>query len=218
MIKISLIDDEVLFLNGIAEILSQHERFEICNTYTKAKDLVTDWESDSTKPDIILVDIKIPEINGIELTQFIMEKTPAVKVIGLSSHYTKVLIFQMLKLGAAAYLPKNTEVDRLIRTIIHVYEEGFYFDDLELKSLQNPLLNSRKKKELLFHGLTDREMEVLLLICEQQTTQEIANKLFISLKTVERHRTNLFLKTESKNVVGLVLFALKYQLVGSDLI
>ncbi|MBL4708700.1 MAG: response regulator transcription factor [Flavobacteriales bacterium] len=216
MIKISLVDDEILFLNGIEKLLSQQERFTICNSYISAEELIHDWEVLSDRPDIILVDMKLPGINGIELTKYIINKAPSVKVIGLSSHYTKVLIFQMLKLGAASYLPKNVDVERLVKTIIHVYEEGFYFDEIELKALRNP--SSSKKNELGENGLTDRELEVLLLICQQFTTQEIAKRLYISVKTVERHRTNLFHKTQSKNVVGLVLYALKYQLVEKNLI
>lgn len=216
MIKISLVDDEVLFLNGIVKLLSQQERLTICNSYISAEELIQDWEIISDRPDIILVDMKLPGINGIELTKYIIDKAPGVKVIGLSSHYTKVLIFQMLKLGAASYLPKNADVERLVKTIIHVYEEGFYFDEIELKAFRNPsALDSRNSSE---NELTDRELEVLLLICQQLTTQEIANKLYISVKTVERHRTNLFYKTQSKNVVGLVLYALKYQLVEKNVI
>ncbi len=216
MIKISLVDDEVLFLNGMVKLLSQHDRIEICNSYSSSELLIDDWKSNAEKPDIVLVDMKLPGLNGIELTQFIMEHSPEVKVIGLSSHYSRVFIFQMLKLGAAAYLPKNAEVERLVRTIENVHNEGFYFDDIELKTLKNSTLGSKEKREFLFHGLSERELEVLLLICEQYKTQDIADKLFISAKTVEQHRAKLLLKTESKNVVGLVLFALKFQLVGHD--
>lgn len=213
MINISLVDDEVLFLNGMVKLLSQHKRIKVCDSYTSSEELIEDWKSKKEKVDIVLVDMKLPGINGIELTQFIMENSPEVKVIGLSSHYSRVFIFQMLKLGAAAYLPKNAEVDRLIRTIEHVNDEGFYFDDIELKALKNSTLGAKEKKEFLFLGLSERELQVLLLICQQYKTQDIADQLFISTKTVEQHRAKLLIKTESKNVVGLVLFALKYQLV-----
>lgn len=211
MIKVSVVDDEVLFLNGIVKLLSQQDGIQVHNSYVSSEELIKSWEFLENRPDIVLVDIKLPGINGIELTQYIMENAPEVKVIGLSSHYTKVFIFQMLKLGAASYLPKNTNVERLIKTIKHVHEEGFYFDDIELKALKNEEPKFKNKEFL--HGLTERELDVLLLICQQLTTQEISEKLFISVKTVERHRTNLFSKTKSKNVVGLVLFALRHELV-----
>ena len=213
MIKISLVDDELLFLNGLKEILTAQKGFRILNTYNNHKTLLNDWKSGGEKPDILFADIKMPEISGIELTKIVLEQTPEVKVIGLSSHYSKVFIFKMLQMGAAAYLPKNVNVERLVRTIKYVHTQGFYFEDITLKAFHENKLSSKVKKDILNHGLTDRELNILLLICEQLTNHEIAERLFISLKTIERHRSNLFEKTNAKNVVGLVLFALNHQLI-----
>lgn len=213
MINIVIVDDELLFLKGIRELLEQEEEFNITHQYTDPQKLLREWDELPYRPDILLTDVKMPAVNGIELTKLIHDKSPTVKVIGLSSYYSKVLIFQMLKLGAAAYLPKNVTLDRLIRTIKNVYEQGFYFEDIVLKAFHEKTLSPKAEKEILNHGLTNREVEVMLLICEQHTNQEIADKLFISLKTVERHRSNLFEKTNSRNVVGIVMFALKNKLI-----
>ncbi len=211
-IKIALIDDEELFLNGISELLSKVDHFEIFKTYTNPHYLLKDIEQKENEIDVVLVDMKMPQLNGIDLTKFIIAKNTNTKVIGLSSYYSNVLIFQMLNIGAAAFLPKNTNIEKLIRTIEKVSELGFYFEDIILKAYEN------KEKNLIQDAnssiLTEREIDVLHLICEQNTTHEIAEKLFISNKTVERHRTNLFEKTEAKNVVGLVLFALKNNLIS----
>ena len=218
MIRISIIDDEILFSNGLKEILEREENFEILKLYNHPQELLNDWKKENQRPDILLMDIKMPEISGIELTQIVSQEAPQVKVIGLSSHYSKVLILKMLKIGAAAYLPKNVTIDRLVRTINNVFAQGFYFEDIVLKAFHDNTLSLKEERESLNHGLTNREMDVLLLICEQQTNQEIADKLFISLKTVERHRTNLFIKTKARNVVGVVLFALEHKLIDHTFI
>lgn len=213
MIRIGLIDDEVLFLNGLKGLLEKEVGFEVVQTYHHSDDLLMDWEQNTCMVDVLLVDIEIPGLNGIELTKLIFKNYPGVKVIGLSSHYSKVLIFEMLKLGASSYLAKNVAFDQLVRTIIRVNEIGFYTEDLILESFRNKTLRPKDEKESFNHGLTNREVEVLQLICEQMTNQEIADKMFISLKTVERHRTNLFIKTKAKNSIGVVLFALEKKLV-----
>ncbi|QNR24552.1 response regulator transcription factor [Croceimicrobium hydrocarbonivorans] len=218
MIKIGIIDDEVLFSNGLKEILEREKNFEVFQVYKHPDELLQQWQQSPLRPDVLLMDIKMPKINGIELTKMLAEKSPDVKIIGLSSHYSKVLIFKMLKLGAAAYIPKNVSIDRLVRTINNVYEQGFYFEDIALKSFYNKTLRQKDEKELFNHGLTNREMDILMLICEQLTNQEIADKLFISLKTVENHRTNLFAKINAKNVVGAVLFALEHKLIDHSII
>lgn len=218
MISIIMVDDEQLFLDGVKEILSRKEGIEVVKCYNSSVDFLSDWRKGELNPDIVLMDINIPEIDGVLLTHYLMESNAYTRVIGLSSHYTKTLIFKMMQMGASAYLPKNVSIDRLLKTIRKVHEEGFYFDDFRLKGLHSQNLNDVEKKELLFHGLSEREIEVLKLICEQRTNYEIGDKLFISTKTVERHRSNIFEKTKSKNVVGLVLFALKYQLVEKEFI
>lgn len=218
MIKIGLVDDEVLFLNGITELLKREDDLDVTQVYDHPENLLPAWRDGVKQPDILLMDVKMPGINGIELSAMVMKEAPAVKIIGLSSHYSKVLIFKMLNLGVSGYLPKNVSIDRLLRTIRNVHLQGFYFEDMVLKSLHENKLSSKAKKEIVQQGLTDREIDVLLLICRQMTNQEIADELFISLKTVERHRTNLFLKTGVRNVVGLVLFALEHEFIGHEFV
>lgn len=216
MIRIYLLDDELLFIQGLKQLINEIPDFNVVKTFTSPSELLSDLSRSDELPDILLVDMKMPEMNGIDLSKIVIEKHPSIKVIGLSSYYSNVLIFKMLELGAAAYLPKNTHLDRLEKTIRTTYNQGFYFEEISMKKVNN--LQSNDDYQSSIGELTSRELEVLILICEQLTTQEIADKLFISLKTVERHRTNLFKKTEVKNVVGLVLFALKNQLITHSFI
>jgi len=216
MISIILVDDEQLFSDALEQLLNQQEGINVTKCYANPELFLADLQRDEVNVDIVLMDMNMPHIDGVRLTHHIMEANTDTKVIGLSSHYTKSLIFKMLQLGASAYLPKNVSIQKLVKTINKVYQEGFYFEEFRLNGLQSNTLKEKQQKELLFHGLTEREMDVLLLICGQFTTSEIANKLFISTKTVERHRSNLFEKTKCRNVIGLVLFAIKYQLVEKE--
>lgn len=213
MIEIYLLDDEELFIGGLKQLINGVDEFHVKATFSSPSALFEDLKTQCELPDVLLVDMKMPEMNGIEVSKIIVEKYPSIKVIGLSSYFSNVLLFKMLELGAAAYLPKNTSIDRLKKTISAVHNEGFYFEEI---SMQKAIGAENKDKDV--NELTAREIEVLVLICEQLTTQEIADKLFISLKTVERHRTNLFKKTGVKNVVGLVIFALQKQLITHSFI
>lgn len=216
MIDIYLLDDEILFIQGLKQLINDIDNCRVTKTFTTPSSLLEDLEKNSILPDVLFVDMKMPEMNGIELSKIVISKYPSVKVIGLSSYYSNVLIFKMLELGAAAYLPKNTTLERLEKTIHTTYNQGFYFEEINIQKADKKTLGLVNQESN--DHLTDREVDVLILICEQLTTQEIADKLFISLKTVERHRTNLFKKTGVKNVVGLVIFALKKQLITHSFI
>lgn len=213
MIEIYLLDDEELFIHGLKQLINEVEEFHVKETFSSPTELFKHLKEQKVLPNILLVDMKMPEMNGIEVSKIIVEKYPTIKVIGLSSYFSNVLVFKMLELGAAAYLPKNTSIDRLKKTITSAHNKGFYFEEI---TMQKAIGSSKKDRNV--NELTAREIDVLILICEQLTTQEIADKLFISLKTVERHRTNLFKKTGAKNVVGLVIFALKKQLITHSFI
>ena len=216
MIDIYLLDDEILFIQGLKQLINGIDNCSVKKTFITPSSLLADLEMNSNLPDILFVDMKMPEMNGIDLSKLVIEKYPTIKVIGLSSYYSNVLIFKMLELGAAAYLPKNTTLERLEKTIHTAHNEGFYFEEISMKKANEDFFNTTNEPNP--KNLTNREVEVLILICEQLTTQEIADRLYISQKTVERHRTNLFKKTEVKNVVGLVLFALKNQLITHSFI
>lgn len=213
MIRVSLIDDEILFLKGLKELLDKESMIQVVEVFHHSDQLITAWENNEHVPDILLVDMEMPGLNGIELTKYVSENFTKVKIIGLSSHYSKVLIFEMLKLGASGYLAKDTPFEKLVHNIREVHKRGFYSEDIILKSYNEGTLRPKDEKDTLNHGLSNREIEVLQLICEQLTNNEIAEKLFISLKTVERHRSNLFEKTRAKNIVGVVFFALEKKLI-----
>jgi DNA-binding NarL/FixJ family response regulator len=218
-IKLALADDELLFRQGLRAILGREKEFDVLFDATDGKDLMEQLRACEVKPEVILTDLKMPELNGVEATKLIHKEFPDIKIIALTSYFSKPFIVNMISIGAVAYLAKNSSPKLMVKTIKEVHEKGFYYDSQVLKFIQEGLLNpSEKKLKSNFDTtyFTKREKEVLELICKQHTTNEIAEALFISPRTVEGHRNNLLLKTESKNIAGLVVYAIQHKIVDLD--
>lgn len=214
-IKIALTDDEELFRKGISFLLQRESNFEILFEAENGQELIDNLDTENL-PDIILMDLKMPVLNGVETTKVIHKKYPSIKIIALTSYDGKSFITNMIDVGASSYLLKNTNPKVVIHTINEVFDKGFYYDDKVLKTIHENLLSSSGKKiksDLDKKLLSTREREVLELICEQLTTGEIAKKLYISPRTVDGHRNNLLLKTGSKNVAGLVIYGIQKKLI-----
>jgi DNA-binding NarL/FixJ family response regulator len=207
-IKIILVDDEILFRKGILFLLEREKNLEIIFEASNGNELITFLQSKSIYPDIIIMDLKMPGINGVEATKIIHKDFPEIKIIALTSYDSKSFVANMIDVGAVAYLLKNATPQDLVTTINEVAEKGFYYTDYIMKIIKEDVLTNKKGKSN-FDGnfLTKREIEVLKLICFQKSTSEIAEQLFISPRTVEGHRNNLLLKTESRNIAGLVVYA-----------
>lgn len=214
-IKIALADDEQLFREGISFLLQRENNFEILFEAKNGQELI-DTLNAKNIPDVILMDLKMPILNGIETTKIIHKKYPSIKIIALTSYDGKSFITNMIDVGASSYLLKNTSPKVVIHTINQVFEKGFYYDEKVLKTIQETIHSSSGKKiknDLNENLLSKREREVLELICTQLTTGEIAEKLFISKRTVEGHRKSLLEKTASKNVAGLVIYGIQKKLI-----
>lgn len=218
-IKIAIADDELLFRQGLRAILSKQQDIEILFGASDGKDLIDQLNKCDKKPEIIITDLKMPEMDGIEATKIIRDTYPDIKVIALTSYFTKPFIVNMIAIGAVAYLAKNSTPKLMVKTIREVHAKGFYYDEKVfqfIKDAAGKRLSSLSSKNFSESALSKREQEVLELICQQATTNEIAEKLFISPRTVEVHRNNLLVKTEMKNVAGLVIYAVQHNLVTFD--
>lgn len=215
IITIALADDELLFRQGLIAILGRHKHINILFDAEDGQKLVDKLRNTTEKPEIVITDLKMPGLNGIEVTKIIRKEFPEIKIIALTSYFSKPFILNMISIGAVAYLAKNSTPKLMLKTIEEVSKTGFYYDEQVLKyiheSIQNPTEN--KKSELDPNYITKRELDVLKLICKQYTTTEIAEELFLSPRTVEGYRNNLLLKTDSKNVAGLVIYAITHKLV-----
>ena len=214
-IKIVLADDEELFRVGMSHILSNDDEIEVVFQARNGLELINYLEEASELPDVIIMDIKMPCLNGVEATKSISQKYPQIGIIALTTYNTKPFIRNMIDVGASAYLVKNSHTEDVLKTIKQVYYNGFYYDQYVLEALKSKKKKHSKKVSVFDEDfLTHREKEVLELICLQRTSQEIADELYISKRTVEVHRKNLLEKTEVKNLAGLVIFAIKNNLIS----
>jgi DNA-binding NarL/FixJ family response regulator len=213
-IKIILVDDELLFRKGISFLLEREKNMEIIFEASNGDELISFLHSNNNHPDIIMMDLKMPVINGVEATKIIRKDFPEIKIIALTSYDSKSFVANMIDVGAVSYLIKNATPQDLLTTINEVALKGFYYTDYIMEIIKEDVLTNKKvKSNFDSNFLTKREIEVLKLICFQKSTVEIAEQLFISPRTVEGHRNNLLLKTESRNIAGLVVYAVQNEII-----
>lgn len=215
-IKLAIVDDEHLFLVGLQAIIEEYEAAEVVLTASDGSQFLERLEAAEVQPDVVLLDMKMAPMNGIETAQHLREHYPELKVMILSTHYRDSYLGYMMKLGVSAFLPKNINPKTLVGAIQKVHEVGLYFTEEHALNISKQLASGQKFSAPHLQPteeLTPRESEILKLICEQYTSSEIATKLFVSIRTVEGHRNNLLAKTGAKNTVGLVLYALVNNIV-----
>jgi DNA-binding NarL/FixJ family response regulator len=212
-IRLAIVDDQELFRQGIIALMNKIPQVELVADAAKGSELLQYLAAADRKPEIVLMDMEMPEMNGIELNRVLHQNYPDIKVIMLTLYDQGRYVFKMVEEGVCGYLSKSCSMEELQEAIIKVHSSGFFFTDLIKNALQQSS-DFRKKQLLHFNNnvadLTIREKEIMSLICKEYTNAEIAEKLFISPRTVEGHRNNLLMKTGSKNTAGLVVFAIKH--------
>lgn len=206
MINVAIVDDQVIILNGLQKILAEADHINVSALYNNGDQLLEGLET--SQPDVLLLDIQMPGKSGIELAAIISKKYPAVKMIALTNVDVLTQMKQMLQKGCLGYLLKDVSPEILVSAIETVYSGQQFLNENLKKQLLNSL-SGQDDKQLI----TRREKEILKLILEENTNQDIANKLFLSLRTVENHRNNLLQKLNVKNTAGLVKIALQEGLV-----
>lgn len=216
-IKIGIVDDEALIVMLLSDFFSKHERIVVELTATSGSQIIDEFRAAQCIPEILLLDLQMGEMNGIEAATILKQDNPDLKIIVVSSHYKKSFMGYMLKLGVNAFLPKGIAPQLLAEAIEEVHAKGFYFMGEQIEVMRNQISSSApapvfKTEETL----SDREVEVLRLICMEYTAQEIADKLFITKRTVEGHKSNLLTKTSTKNTAGLVIYAIQKQIIDID--
>jgi DNA-binding NarL/FixJ family response regulator len=210
--KIALADDEFLFRKGLELIINQDEMLEVTFSASNGKELVDALQKEELVCDVILLDLSMPIMDGIDALRAINKLENKQKVIILTSHYDRNMIIKLLDEGAASFLAKNEDPDVLVQTLKNVIAKGFHFDDHLLRLLREKMSFGKKSKQNI--ELTEREIEVLRLICQEYTNKEIGEQLFLSPRTVDGHRNNILEKTGVKNTVGLVLYAIEHGLIN----
>jgi DNA-binding NarL/FixJ family response regulator len=212
-INIAIADDQNLFREGLANLLRTNTDYELVLLADNGKTFLEQVKNMDTLPDIALVDMNMPEMNGVELNAVLHHEYPSVKVIILSVHGDERYMSKMIEAGACGYLKKNCETAELFATINNTYQLGFHFNLDTLNAMRNASKYRNQGLKNLNNipiNLTEREIMILQMICDEMTNAEISEKLFISNRTVDGHRTNLLTKTGCKNTAGLVIFAIKY--------
>jgi len=209
-ITLGIADDHNLFREGIRMIVSGMQNITLALEAESGRDLLAQLKT--TPVDVLLLDIEMKDVNGMDVLRQLPVSGARPKVIVLSMYTEPRMMTHMLELGANGYLRKDTKREELEEAIRAVYSKGMYLNEM----LSRSLVAGLKKGNRPHYGseLSPRELEVLKLICEEYTTQEISEKLFISDRTVEGHRKNLCMKLEVKNTAGLVKKAMLLNLTG----
>ncbi|EAY28297.1 response regulator transcription factor [Microscilla marina] len=212
-IKIGIVDDHRLFREGLIFVIEQNQDLKVILEAEQGQDLLDQLASTPKLPDIILMDIRMPVMDGLECTQLIKKQYPSIKIITVTTYDQVDYILYLLKLGVNGYLRKIVSGKEICHAIRATWEQEYYFDSFVTQIMLDGLKRKRnfvaKPKIDGQVNITPREQEVLELILKEYTTQEIADRLFVSIHTVETHRKKLFNKFGVKNVVGLVVRALQ---------
>lgn len=208
-IRVAIAEDHELFREGLASILNEETaEIEISFEAENGKDLLEKLKSRNV--DVVLLDLEMPVLNGKQTLKALKAKYPSIRPIILSMFEAEKYISQAIKLGARGYLAKNSSIEKLVDAIYAVHNQGYYFDDEVSKSQLFKLVHDDDiEPEFGDEPLSEREQAVLELICNEKKNNQIADELCISVRTVEVHRQNLLRKTNSKNVAGLVVYAIK---------
>jgi len=209
-ITLFLVDDHTLFLNGLKSLLEPLPGFSVVGEAQNGLEFLSKFKE--ANPDVVLMDISMPDMNGIEASKKALEINPDLKIITLSMYGDQEYYSKMLETGVRGFVLKDSDIQEVKAAIQTVADGGNYFSHQLLRGL---ILAKRgaQTSEAEEDQLSERELEVLIEICQGLSNNEIADKLFISKRTVEKHRANILLKTGCKNTASLVVFAIRNHLV-----
>ena len=217
MIQIAIADDQLLFRKGMIGLLNSIPDCKVIIEAENGEELLNKVASSEEAADVVLLDINMPQMNGLEAISKIKAGYPLMKCIMLTVHEEEKYIVKLIDAGANAYLPKNTEPEELQRALKTVVEKDFYFNDKTIEAMRNGFKYDKPRISLdVADSVTTREKEILRYICKEYTAAEMAAELFISERTVNGHRNNLLQKTGCKNTAGLVVFAIRHNLYSLD--
>jgi len=209
-INIIIVDDHSLFRNGMKLLLSSTGNFNVMAEASNGKEFLQLLET--MQPDVVLMDIDMPEMGGIEATTKAMEKNADLKIVCLSMYGEEEYYYKMIEAGVSGFLLKNSDINEVKTAITSVHEGGKFFSQELLYNVVKNIKTTQTNQELV-ENLSEREIEVLKQICIGLSNQEISQILHISKRTVDKHRANLLDKTNSKNTAHLVMYAIKNKLI-----
>ena len=211
MVRIALVDDHTLFRRGLKMLLASCPDFEVVAEASSGEEFLE--LLDAARPDVVFMDYSMGGINGAETTERALVRVPDLKVISLTMFGDNAYYSRMAAAGAKGFLLKDSEFDEVVEAVNTVCDGGTYFSALLLESISQSLRVTQSAGSYGQDALSDREIEILVGICQGLSTQEIADKHFISKRTVDKHRANILEKSGCKNTASLVFYAIKNGLV-----
>lgn len=215
-IRILLAEDHAVMREALRSLLDANEEFVVVGEAENGREIVA--VAEKTAPDVVVMDINMPELNGIEATRQLSARCPQVKVIGLSIHVKGRMVSEMLKAGALGYVPKSSAAHELLDAIRTVMKGKMYISPEVLEDLVEARTHAASGVgESAFVKLTEREREVLQLLAEGDSTKEIADKLCLSVPTIHTHRQHIMQKLNARSVADLVRYAIREGIISTDL-
>ena len=216
MIRIALVDDHSLFRRGLKVLLSARPDFEVVADAGSGEEFLAMLPT--ARPDVVFMDYAMPAMNGAETSERALALCPDLKIITLSMFGDNAYYSRMVSSGAKGFLLKDSEFDEVVEALETVHAGGTYFSASLLKSLSHSIRSAAAGGDAAAavaecDRLSDREVEILVAICQGLSTQEIADRLFISKRTVDKHRANILEKSGCKNTASLVVYAIRHRLV-----
>jgi DNA-binding NarL/FixJ family response regulator len=214
--NIAIVDDHVLFRRSLKVLIELFPGYKVTHDASHGQDLIKQL-APASLPDIVLMDINMPVMDGYATTTWLRNNHPAIKVLALSTMDAEAAIIKMIKSGACGYVLKDAEPAELRMAFEEVMSRGYFYNELVTRKVMRSvgLLAETKGNSGTFANLSERELELLKYICTELTYKEIADKMFLSARTVEGYRDNLCEKLNLKSRVGLAMYAIKNQIVTS---
>lgn len=213
----AIVDDDTLVTKLLESYLNNQENIAVDFTAENGNELLLKLKKSLKLPNVVLLDLKMKEMDGTEITRILKSEYPSIKIMVMSSHYQKTFLDFMIKSGVAAFIPKGISPTLLIKAIETVHKNGVYFLDDQITNIKEEI-NNEEELTILEDDklLTEREKEILRLISMQKTAKEIGEILTITPRTVEGHKNNIFIKTGTKNIAGLVIYAIQHHIVTTE--
>ncbi|MBT8187221.1 MAG: response regulator transcription factor [Croceitalea sp.] len=214
MVRLVIIEDLPIVLEGIKLLINNVDDFQIVGEYRNGQDFVADMAN--LEVDVVLTDIDMPIMDGVTATKMALSVNPELKIIALSMYNDRKYYYEMVTAGAKGFVLKQSPTDKLENAIREVYKGGNYFSEellrsviIDMQNIEDQIIDERKK----FLKLTERESKLLDLVCQGLTNKELADKLFVSVRTIETTKSRLMEKTNTRNNAGLIIWAIKNKVV-----
>jgi DNA-binding NarL/FixJ family response regulator len=211
-IHVAIADDHKLFRQGLTEMLANDERIRVTMKAENGSDLLEQLKTRKDLPDIILMDLNMPGIDGLKATKDINVLYPSIKVIIISMYNNEQIIYNLIQSGACGFLAKDADIDEVLNAIYYIYEKGFFLDKRTTEVVERMMERNRHVK-FKKTDLSETEEQIIRLTCEQKTNKEIADIMCFSPRTIESYKRSIHKKTKTLNTAGLVLYAITNNMV-----